>query len=167
VPAVYLHSLAGSRNDVRLAMRTKVKRDMNRATLDVGVLERNLKDPSAKLHLLAAAMRRLLRTRVMHSAFHPNGGQRVLQLDRRVFAVLRTTPDGSERVLCLTNVSNSEVLVEVPLSEIGVDWMYFFDLIAGRGYTAQDGRLSLRLQHYDYVWLTPSRELEQRIEQPH
>jgi sucrose phosphorylase len=167
VPAVYLHSLAGSRNDVRLALRTKVKRDMNRATLEMGLLERNLKDPASKLHLLASALRRLLRTRVMHPAFHPNAPQRVLSLDRRVFALLRTTLDGAGRVLCLTNVSNQETLVELPVAEIGVDWTYFFDLIAGRGYSADQGWLRLRLQPYEYIWLTPSRELERSIDQPH
>jgi sucrose phosphorylase len=165
VPAVYLHSMVGSRNDVRLAMRTKVKRDVNRSTLDMGLLERNLKDPASKLHLIASAMRRLLRTRVMHPAFHPNGGQRILRLDRRLFAVLRTTIDEANRVLCLTNVSNQEVLAELEVREIGVDWMYFFDLLAGRGYTAEEGWLRLRLQPYECVWLTPSRELEKSIEE--
>jgi sucrose phosphorylase len=164
VPAVYLHSLVGSRNDIRLAMRTKVKRDVNRSTLEMAMLEQNLKDPNAKLYLLATAMRRLMRTRVMHPAFHPNGGQRVLRLDQRVFAVLRTTVDGSERVLCLTNVSNHIAPVRVDLEAIGSEWRYYFDLIGGRGYTAQGGTLDVALQPYEYLWLTPSRELERRIE---
>jgi sucrose phosphorylase len=166
VPAIYLHSLAGSRNDVRLALRTKVKRDVNRATLDMGLLERNLKDPASKLHLLASSMRRLLRTRVMHAAFHPSAPQRILQLDRRVFALLRTAVDGTERVLCLTNVSGADVPVQLPVAETGADWMYFFDLIGGRGYKAEDGWLRLHLHPYECVWLTPSRELERSIEQP-
>lgn len=164
VPAIYLHSLVGSRNDVRLALRTKVKRDMNRAMLDMSLLEHNLKDPTSKLHLLATQMRRLLRTRVMHAAFHPNAGQRILHLDRRLFAIVRTAMDGSSRVVCLTNISNQEVPVEVRLADIGVEWVYFFDLIAGRGYTAELGSLRLHMQPYECVWLTPSRELEKSIE---
>jgi sucrose phosphorylase len=159
-----VQSMVGSRSDVRLALRTKVKRDVNRATLDASILELNLKEPGSKLNLLAAAMRRLMRTRVMHPAFHPNGGQQVLRCDKRVFSLVRTTKDGNERVLCLTNVSNGPVTVLIPLADTGAEWVYWFDLIGGRGFTATEGTLQITLPPYEYVWLTPSREIEMRIE---
>jgi hypothetical protein len=58
----------------------------------------------------------------------------VLALDPRVFALIRTSPDGSERALCLHNVSGQGVTVRpdgeaaelmpgpVELGPYGVSW---------------------------------------------
>ncbi len=164
VPAIYLHALAGSRNDIRLALQSKVKRDVNRSTLDFEILQRNLADPASKLHLLSESLRRLFRTRVLTRAFHPNGGQRVLGLSPALFSLLRISPEGHEHVLCLTNVTPRIQSVLIDEREIGVESSYWFDLLAGRGWMATDGSLRLDLNPYDVLWLTPSRELERRIE---
>lgn len=164
VPAIYLHSLAGSRNDVRLALQTKVKRDVNRSTLDFEILARNLADPGAKLYLLSENLRRLLRTRVLAPAFHPNGGQRVLMLSPSVFSLLRVSVDGAEHVLCLTNVTRRLQSLTIDLSDLGVRSSYWFDLIAGRGWVASNGTMKIDLGPYEVLWLTPSQELERRIE---
>jgi glucosylglycerate phosphorylase len=163
VPAVYLHSLVGTRNHVALALETKVKRDVNRATLDLELLQRNLADPRSKLHLLAEAWRPLLRARVSTRAFHPRGAQRVLRLSPAVLSLLRTSPAGNERVVCLTNVSAQVRDVEVPTAELGVAAEAWYDLLGGRGWLASGGRLRVALGPYEVVWLTPSEELERRI----
>jgi sucrose phosphorylase len=156
--------LNGSRNDTRLALRTKVKRDVNRWTLDYDILERNLADPTSKLHCLSEVLTRLFRTRTMHGAFHPNGPQRVLSLGRFVFSLLRTSPDGRQHVLCLTNISGSSQDVTVDLDELGSTSRHWFDLLAGRGWRAGGAGLNLRLNPYDVYWLTPFEELERVIE---
>ncbi|MCW5979111.1 MAG: hypothetical protein KIT09_13630 [Bryobacteraceae bacterium] len=164
VPAIYIHSLAGSRNDVRLALRTKVKRDVNRAKLDLAVLKRNLAAPEAKLRLIVENLGRLLTTRTLHAAFHPNGQQRILSLGPELFASLRISPAGDERILCVTNVANRPCRAEVPVDDLGVESAYWYDLVAGRGWSADGGALHLRFQPYDVLWLTPFGELERAIE---
>jgi hypothetical protein len=167
VPAVYLHSLAGSRNDVRLALQTKVKRDVNRATLDLDVLAQNLADPASKLSRLSARLLPLLRMRVLTPAFHPNGGQRILDLGPTIFGLLRTSPDGLEHVVCLTSVTATPQCVTVQQADLGVTSHYWFDLIAGRGWLAANGELRLEFGPYDVLWITPSQDLERRIESAH
>lgn len=164
VPAIYLHSLVGSRNDVRLALETKVKRDVNRATLDFEILQRNLTDPSSKLFALSEALRRMLRTRVLTRAFDPRGEQRVLELSPSLFSVVRVSPNGDEHLLCLTNVTERTLALDVRQSELGMESQYWFDLLAGRGWLATDGMLKLEMGPYEVLWLTPSSELERRIE---
>jgi len=164
VPAIYVHSLIGSRNDVRLALQTKVKRDVNRASLDLGVLKRNLSEPGSKLQLLIEDFGRFLSTRVTHAAFHPNGQQRVLSVSPQLFTVLRTAPAGHEHILCMTNVSDRPCLAEVATSELGTDSSYWYDLVAGRGWNVEDGKLHLQFEPYDVLWLMPFRELERAIE---
>jgi sucrose phosphorylase len=164
IPAVYVHSLNGSRNDTRLALKTKVKRDVNRWTLDFEMLERNLGDPGSKLHCLSEVLTRLFRTRTMHAAFHPNGTQKVLAISRVVFSLFRGSPDGRQHVLCLTNISGSPQDVTVDLNELGSASRHWFDLLAGRGWLADGSRLNLRFNPYDVFWLTPFEEIERVIE---
>jgi sucrose phosphorylase len=163
VPAVYLHSLAGTRNQVSLALETKVKRDVNRAALDLEILLRNLTDPQSKLHQVAAAHRTLLRARVATPAFHPRGAQRVLRLSPAVFSLLRTSPSGDARVVCLTNVTASVQEVEVGVRELGIASEAWYDLLGGRGWLATDGCLRVALGPYDVLWLTAAEEIERQI----
>lgn len=164
IPAVYLHSLNGTVNDVQLAMTSHVKRDVNRSTLDYSELLRNLEQPGSKLHMIAERQGRLFRTRVLQKAFHPNGAQKVLQPSNAVFAVLRTAPDETEHVLCITNVTNLCLEIHFRCSELGLECENWFDLLAGRGWMTSGGTLKLHLQPYDVLWLTPYTELENRIE---
>jgi sucrose phosphorylase len=164
VPAVYLHSLVGSRSDVRLALQTKVKRDVNRMALDLEFLLRNLSHPGSKLNLLSTVLGRLLMTRVQHAAFHPNGEQRVLHLGNVVFALLRVSPSGDQHILCVTNITARSLNLRVNIASLGLRDLAFFDLVGGRGWHGVNGELPLQLEPYQILWLSPFHELEERIE---
>jgi glycosidase len=164
VPAIYLHGLVGSRNDVQRALRSKVKRDVNRAVLDYERLMNDFHTRGSKLHLIADQLGRLLEMRVRHRSFHPNGAQRILSLAPGVFAVLRLSPAGDERIVALTNVTARSCRLPIPLAEIGPEETTWYDLVAGRGWVAAGGTLTVEMQPYDVLWLTPFGELERRIE---
>jgi sucrose phosphorylase len=164
VPAVYLHSLAGSRSDLLLALETKAKRDVNRMPLEAEALMRNLAHPGSKLNRLSIIMGRLLMTRVQHVAFHPNGEQSVLSLGDELFALLRVSPVRDEHILCITNITPRSLELKVDMCSLGLPDMTWFDLVGGRGWHATDGKLPLRLCPYDVLWLSPFHELETRIE---
>ncbi|NDJ62154.1 MAG: sugar phosphorylase, partial [Chloroflexi bacterium] len=51
-------------------------------------------------------------------AFHPLGGQRVLELGPAVFAVERTSPDGTERVLAIHNVTGDIATIHIPADDV-------------------------------------------------
>jgi len=76
-------------------------------------LENELNDSSSLRARVFAGFRELLALRRAHRAFAPAAPQRLLNLDARVFAVLRESPDGSDRVLCLHNVSAQRFHVAV------------------------------------------------------
>lgn len=114
VPAIYFHSLFGSRNDRATADACGFPRRINRQKFNVTVFERELADPGSLRARVFARHQELLRARRACSAFHPGGGQEVLTLDERVFAVVRTSPEGTERALCLHNLSNAAVEVKLP-----------------------------------------------------
>lgn len=148
VPGIYVHSLFGSRGDPEAVKRTGHHRAINRAKFRRGPLARELADPASLRHRVFYPYRHLLRVRAAHPAFHPNGPQEVLSLHPAVFALLRTAPDGSERVLCLHNVSGADVEVRLEpttLSSIGT----LQDLVGGG--TLGSGRIAL--EPYQTVWL--------------
>lgn len=109
VPGLYFHSLFGSRNDRAAAAATSIHRRINRRKFARAELERDLSDANSLRALVLAGCRRLLSARRNCDAFSPAAEQDVLPLDSRVFALLRTSSDGGQRVLCLHNISSSTV----------------------------------------------------------
>ncbi|MBI2927487.1 MAG: DUF3459 domain-containing protein [Verrucomicrobia bacterium] len=116
-PGIYFHSLFGSRGDRASGAASGINRRINRAKLDRSRLDAELADPSSLRARVFQGYRELLRVRHEHAAFAPAAPQRVLDLDPRVFAVVRESADGADRVLCLHNVSAEEV--QCPLAQFG------------------------------------------------
>jgi|Deesub1362A_J573_1020465.scaffolds.fasta_scaffold03870_4 sucrose phosphorylase len=105
LPAVYIHSLIGSRNDPQGVERTGMLRAINRQKLEYEPLQRELADPTSLRHRVYHGYRRLLEARQNHPAFHPYGPQQVLPCPPGVFALLRQAPDGRRRALAIIEVS--------------------------------------------------------------
>jgi sucrose phosphorylase len=105
VPGIYMPALIGSRNDVRAVLRTNSRRDINRTAIRDDRLRELMAEPSSVARRIFRKFVRLLEIRVSELAFDPRGAQEVLDLSGAFFALLRTSPDGASRVLCLINVT--------------------------------------------------------------
>ena len=112
VPAIYVHSLLGSRSDLAAVAESGVARRINRAVLDADELDAELAEDGRRRQVLDG-ITGLLRQRREVAAFSPWCGQQVLELDPRVFAVRRTAGDGTS-VVSLTNVTGETVSVPWP-----------------------------------------------------
>ncbi len=106
VPGIYFHSLFGSRNWQKGVEQTGRKRSINREKLHARVLKADLADQESLRHQIFSNYCSLLNARRAEPAFHPNGGQDVLDIDPAVFALWRTSLDGHSKVLCLHHVSS-------------------------------------------------------------
>jgi glucosylglycerate phosphorylase len=149
VPGIYFHSLFGSRGDRAGAAAAGIPRRINRQKLTLEELERGLGDWHSLRAQVFTRHAELLRVRRACSAFHPNGAQRILACGERMFGVLRVSPNGRERVLCLHNVGNTRAAVELEFS--GGRWV---DLLRGGVYAARaDGVLEIELEPYQTAWL--------------
>ena len=109
VPGIYFHSMFGSRGDRAGAESSGLPRRVNRQKLAWQELEAELADPTSLRGRVFGGCRRDLQRRGCHAAFHPGGEQQVVAMDPRLFAVRRISPDGTDRVLCLHNVSDETV----------------------------------------------------------
>jgi sucrose phosphorylase len=106
VPGIYFHSLFGSRSWREGVDLTGRNRTINRQKFDIATFESELADESSLRYEIFQRYAQLLRARSSASAFHPHGTQQVLDCGEGIFALLRFSPDESQRVLCLHNVSD-------------------------------------------------------------
>jgi glucosylglycerate phosphorylase len=153
VPGVYFHSLFGSRGwreGVDLSGRN---RSINRQKFDLASFERELTDESSLRCQVFRRYTQLLRARSSSAAFHPHGTQEVLDCGKAVFALFRLSPDGTQRVLCLHNVSEQAQRVRIEMKEIfGLFAAPLTDLITDH---RMDDLLNdtVTLRPYQTLWL--------------
>ena len=111
VPAVYLHSLVGSRGAPELAARRGVRRAVNRAKLDEATLRAELAEPRGRRARILAALRALLRARRGRPAFHPSAPSTVLDAPPGVFTVRRGAEDRT--VACVQELAGRDATIRV------------------------------------------------------
>jgi glucosylglycerate phosphorylase len=118
LPGIYFHSLFGSRGWPEGVQQTGRNRTINRQKLERAALERELGEAASRRHLVFDRFGQLLRARASCAAFHPSGGQRVLSCGDGVFGLLRSSPDGRERAVCLHNLTGQPQSVVISDPEI-------------------------------------------------
>ena len=77
-----------------------------------------------------------------------------------VFTVLRTSPEGDEHLLTMTNVTKEDCTIEIPLSELALEETRWYDLVCEKEWEAKNSTLSITLLPYDVMWLTPLSEIK-------
>jgi len=97
-------------------------------------------------------IRQLLQARQKSSVFQPASAQMVIQMDKRVFALLKISTDAQHMVLCLVNLSADGIQVYPNAAELGLPEEGWVDLISSQpGSLGQDG---VGLAGYSAVWLS-------------
>lgn len=113
VPAVYIHSLIGTRNDTDGVLRLGHNRAINRAKLPLDDVEASLADKTSFRARMFDAYSKLLHHRIEQAAFHPNAAQKAVSVGNdAVLAILRT-PEHGNAVLGLFNVTGQAQSVDL------------------------------------------------------
>jgi glucosylglycerate phosphorylase len=144
VPAIYIHSLLGSRNwrdGVRLSQS---QRAVNREKLRVDEVLSQLKDPETFRSRIFYHFIHMIKTRKKQSAFHPKADFEILHVDPKVFVVARRSKD--QTIYTVTNISSGRV--NVSLSDAAAP-RRMKDLISEDVFLS-DG---LALNPYQFLWL--------------
>ncbi len=142
LPGIYFHSLFGSRNWAEGVRVTKHNRTINRQKLVRMELEEQLNDQTSLRLQVFARFRHLLLARSSSAAFHPHGSQKVVDVGNNIFALSRSSPDGTKNVLCLQNVTPQEQRIENLISKTARD------LLTNRSRNSE-----IILQPYQTMWL--------------
>lgn len=147
VPAVYLPTLLGVPSWIDGVAQKGHPRAINRRKLRLGgdgddVFDAAaLDDPRTETGLTFLRVSALLRARRSTAAFDPRSLQRVLDHGPQVFALERTTPDGSASVLALHEVRGEQRDLRLPPGR----WR---DLVTG-----EDHADAMTLPGYGVAWL--------------
>jgi len=107
IPALYVHSLFGTSGDQATYRATGMPRALNRARLALVDCERQLDDPASVPARIFAGIRHLLESRRELDAFHPDAGQRILDLGEALFVVVRSAEGGGQPLVAVHNITGA------------------------------------------------------------
>ncbi len=110
LPGIYVHSLIGSRNDYYGKEISGIPRRINREKININYLEKELNNSTNRKKIFDEILRRL-KIRGEHKEFAPDSKQKILSLDKRVFALERISKD--KKITVLVNVSSDEVQLDI------------------------------------------------------
>ncbi len=149
IPAFYIHSLFGTRNDYRRVENTSHNRSINRHQWLLPELEGCLLSASSH-QAIFERLKSLIQLRRAQRAFHPNATQYTLHINSQVFAFWRQSSDRRQSIFALHNISRT--VQSIKLTELNLiatdDWI---DLVSGLELGDLSG--SLDLQPYQFAWI--------------
>ncbi len=154
IPAFHLPSLLAAPSDRERVEATGNPRAANRRRWRWQELADLLQNPGDHETRIFRELLRRLRLRCSHAAFHPDAPQFPLSLDRGLFGVRRTAPDGSETLAAVSNLGNRPRPV-IP-DELIPDLLHYpvkQDLISGLRLEGHEDRPIL-LEPYQCLWLS-------------
>ncbi len=151
VPAIYIHSLLGTRNDDGKVERTGQNRSINRHQWDYAALQDSLADEESEHHQVFNRLKQIIRIRQQQAAFHPNATQFTLHMGEEIFGFWRQSMDRRQSIFCIYNISNQpQSFLLHDLNLIVTDsWK---DLISGR--TCDEADEILELRPYQVLWIS-------------
>jgi glucosylglycerate phosphorylase len=154
VPGIYFHSLFGSKNWREGADQTGRSRTINREKLQLNRLGQELRDPKSLRYSIFHGYCKILKVRTSNPAFHPYGGQRVLDIHPSVFALLRTSTDQQVHTLCLHNVTNQSQELTIGLADLPItDSGPMRDTISEEQYQPDGKCYQITLAPYQVAWI--------------
>lgn len=150
LPAVYFHSLFGSRSDREGAEVSGIKRRINREKLSRIALEAELDDPLHRRARVFQGIRHLLEVRGACPALAPSATQEVFHLSPYVFALRRRHAE--QELVAVVNVTSfpQSLFLPAPKWFAGSEWSP--QLLLG-GSRFVESNASLSLPAYGAAWL--------------
>ncbi|MDF7809122.1 alpha-amylase family glycosyl hydrolase [Pontiellaceae bacterium B12219] len=151
IPAFYLNSLLGTKNDYELYAETGRPRSINRHRWTNSELTEAMADPEGRHATVFNELKRLIQLRRQQPAFHPNATQYTLHLGDKLFAFWRESLDRDQSIFAIHNVSDEPQ--SLPLVELNLiateQWR---DILTDRKYGELDD--VLEIPPYGSVWLS-------------
>lgn len=111
VPAIYYHSLVGSKNDYEGFETSGINRRINREKLEITQLYSEL-ETNPYRNKIFSALKELISIRRNHKAFSPFAKQQVIDFGSEVFALKREVAD--ECIYGIVNVSCQKTTKQLP-----------------------------------------------------
>ncbi|QHM73491.1 Sucrose 6(F)-phosphate phosphorylase [Mixta intestinalis] len=144
VPAIYIQSILGSRNDNEGVKVAGHNRAINREKYALSFIEKALAGGDYLRQQIFNRLSALIQLRTRQPAFHPDNPLEILDGDNRLLIMRRYTPDRENGLLCLFNLSSKSVDASLPEAK------KYRDIVEQR---VIDGARPVTLAPWGYLWL--------------
>ncbi|MGG1576292.1 sugar phosphorylase, partial [Fictibacillus sp. NRS-1165] len=148
VPAVYIQSMLGSRNDYDGVSKTGMNRSINRQKYSLDGIEKELADTDSLRYHVFSELTNLIQIRKAEALFNPDVPMEVVDLGDKVFAVKRVLNEKDE-LLVIHNLANENNVCDITGR--------YLNLITGE---EAEYAGNSKLDPYQFLWLKPIHQEE-------
>ncbi|MBM7618564.1 sucrose phosphorylase [Bacillus tianshenii] len=141
VPAIYYHSLLGSRNDYKGLEESGINRRINREKLEYNRIVEELETDDRRKEIFAS-LTNMIEIRQAEKAFSPFAEQSVLELGEKLFGLKRENTETGDVVYFAVNVDANETVCRFNEEVSGTN------LLTGETVGAE-----ITLKPYEFVWI--------------
>jgi glucosylglycerate phosphorylase len=139
VPAIYYHSLLGSKNYEAGVEESGINRRINREKLELGNILAELESDSRRKGIFEG-LQTMIGIRQKESAFSPYAGQEVLDFGENLFGLKRINAETGEEITFVVNLDSRTV--EAKLPKPGKDLL-----------TGKEMSEAVEFEPYQFVWI--------------
>jgi len=151
VPAIYIHSLLGTKNNIDGIQKGGENRIINRYQWDKHQLFNLLKNNDSINYKIYKKINELLKIRINQPAFHPNSTQFTLNLGNKIYGLWRQDLERTQSIFCVSNITKD--VIKFPLNSINLieteDW---FDIITRNKILSINGKIEMN--PYETLWIS-------------
>jgi len=148
IPAIYVHSLFATPNDIVGVERTGATRSINRRKWDKGELEGLMANHESETGRVFHTLKRILGLRKKQRAFHPDASQKTYDFGNGTLCLERISVDGRDIIVALYNfTSEPQVISWQQLPETLFGW---YDLLGDNEVSMDE--VGLTLPAYANCW---------------
>lgn len=141
VPAVYIQSILGSRNDYEGVERLGYNRAINRKKYTAGQVDLELNNKNSIRHKIYSRLSEFIAIRRGESAFHSDAQAFFESLDEQILKIVRVAENG-ERITALFNFSNN-------VHTVYGDTLTGMELLSGQAVSGKE----LTLNPWQVMWI--------------
>jgi len=151
IPAIYIHALLATPNDLEGVAKSGVNRAINRHRWDYPTLRNHLADETSVHARSLTEINRRCEIRRAQGAFHPNATQFTMQLGDKIFGFWRQSLERDQSVFAIHNISNETV--RLPARSLNlIEAQNWIDLLGGSAIEPQGGEIIF--EPYQCRWIT-------------
>jgi len=142
VPAIYIQSMLGSRNDYAGVEKTGMNRSINRQKYSLVEIEKELNETGSLRNRVFTELTKIIQVRKEEKLFNPDVKMEVLEFNEKVFAIKRIKEDDS--IVILHNLSDEQVKCDLNGK--------FINIFTGE---VEEFNEYISLNSYQFLWLKP------------
>ena len=151
IPAIYIHSLLGTKNDYDAIDLGEENRSINRYKWNKMELYTVLKNKSSLNYKILSKLNKILNIRSKQPAFHPNATQFTLNLGNNIFGIWRQDKKREQSIFSITNITSKTILLSLEKVNL-IETEKWFDLISGNSLKSIKNKISIK--PYQSLWIS-------------